>query len=106
MSPSLDDCISSLYEPGNIGSSSGLPPTDPVNVSSSAVTFAGAGSLSATAIVKNTTSVTFAGAGSLSIGATAQAEMSFIAGYLSASVINSRSSDYVAMMGDSFVNGA
>jgi hypothetical protein len=70
--PSLDSCISNLYEPGNIPGSSGTPPTDPVLTSTSLITFGGAGSLRATATrVQTTASVQlrFGGTGSLSVNA-------------------------------------
>jgi hypothetical protein len=41
--PSLDSCISNLYEPGNIPGSSGIPPTDPVLTSTSSAIFGGTG---------------------------------------------------------------
>jgi hypothetical protein len=67
--PSLDTCISDLYEPGNIPGDSGQPPASPINISSSFITFLGAGSLSsdATRIVGTNNPAIFAGAGSLSI---------------------------------------
>jgi hypothetical protein len=69
--PSLDSCISNLYEPGNIGSSSGLPPTQPtLNVAYAGLgSFAGVGSLRCSVTSKRAASAQLAGAGTLSVDA-------------------------------------
>jgi hypothetical protein len=73
MSPTLDSCINALYEPGFIGSSSGLPPSVPIITTFIEARFAGSGSFQAAGQIPGSAqsiAATFGGAGSLSISAT------------------------------------